>query len=92
MDSGERLLQQLDESSGLGHLYHFIHLLLKCATTPCYTSAKKALYNFNLNTIAFAKHLLQHHHIDVIHPLTFFHKNSEDGVLTEVKHKYLDRK
>jgi hypothetical protein len=57
LDSGERLLQQLDESSGLGHLHHFIHLLLKSATIPVvmYTSAKKAIQNFSSNTRAFAK-------------------------------------
>jgi hypothetical protein len=35
LDSGKCLLQQLDYSSGLGHLHHFVHLLLKCATTMC---------------------------------------------------------
>ncbi len=34
LDSGECLLQQLDKSSGLGHLHYFINLLLKNATIP----------------------------------------------------------
>jgi hypothetical protein len=41
LDSGECLLQQLNESSGLGHLHHFVHLLLKCATTPVVHQCKK---------------------------------------------------
>jgi hypothetical protein len=80
LDSGECLLQQLDESNSLGHLHHFVHLLLKCATIPV-SQIQKGDLKFTLNTRAFANTFvtpLISMSNTVLHPLTFFHTNSVD--------------